>query len=515
MQQAQTWHPDKLKANATLPIEEINGRFAQIAQAYQTLSDPHKRQAYDQFLKECEYMRQQQKTRRPPTHASDDFSNQHQRRRESNRNHHQHSNNNNNNPPNRHHSSPTSIRQERDMFVDPMTGAPMMRETTYEEYGHDNYYCIKIQDYLIQSMDSWGNVYYQPLYPYPRVVDEGPIHHGNPYNGYSNQQEPNSRHEEKLFKAGSSTLENGDVLMSGTMLVSKNQRYRARVDKFCQLVIETRRISSAYDDPVPQLEIEVLWKSNNEMPLYGGNDKCFLAFDDGGLILAGGSSAFHTGEILWFSSVPDYHDEDANSLFSDHVYTAKLEDDGKLVVYRTSTTRHSDQEPICVWATGPMGCVRTVSRLLHMLRVGRDRLGPALQHIFNYQADSDSNNPFRNHQKGEQFYEKEDKTTVFSDWIESAKRVSKDTFDATMQKLFGFGSSSDTNNAFHNNQKSQESHWAEDKAILFSGLLRRAKRAVSRLNCARRDVEASLEKQTLQWVQRSISRLQEHRAGTR
>ena len=48
--QAQQWHPDKMKANETLPIEEINARFARVAQAYQTLNDPPKRQAYDRFL---------------------------------------------------------------------------------------------------------------------------------------------------------------------------------------------------------------------------------------------------------------------------------------------------------------------------------------------------------------------------------------------------------------------------------------------------------------------------------
>jgi curved DNA-binding protein CbpA len=510
--QAQSWHPDKVKPNATLPIEEINGRFAQISQAYQTLTDPHKRQAYDQFLKDCEYNKRRQRPRRPPSHGSDrsdstsSYYDQHQQRRQSYQNHNQHSNNNR--P--RHQSKPTSVRQERDMFYDPLTGAPIMRETIYEEYGRANYYCIKIQDYLIQSMDSWGNTYYQPLYPRPRVVEEGPIHHqtGHPYNGHSNQQEPNSRYEEKLFQSGPSALEDGDVVTSGTMLVSENQRYRARVDN-CRLVIETRQ-KSAHNDPTPQVEIEVLWKSNNEMPLYGGKADCFLAFDGGGLILAVDSPQFPTGEILWLSGVPDYYGEDASFLFSDHTYRAKLEDDGKLVVYRKAPTSNFD-EPICVWATGPLGCVRTVSRLLHMVRVGRDRLGPTLQHLFNFLSDSDSNNPFQNQQKGEQVHEEEDKVSILSDFLGATKRVFEEKLGPTFKSLFGLGPNYDPFNPFHNAQKAQEFHWEDDEASYFSALLGAAKRAFKDFNRARRDVEASLEKRTLQWVQRSMSMWHEYR----
>ncbi|CAB9503556.1 protein DnaJ [Seminavis robusta] len=496
--QAQAWHPDKLAPNQTISIDHINARFAQIAQAYHVLKDPQKRASYDRFLQTCEYQKERGHHQRqnPPHYQQQQQQQQYAHRQQNHRSQ------------NQNHQSgrfgPASVRKEQEMLVDPMTGAPILRETIYEEFARDNRYRISIQDFLVESMDSWGNAYYQPLYPSPRIVEEGPINHQ-----YQEQQD--------FFQKSSSqnTLEDGAVMRSHEMIVSDNERYRAHVDN-CQLVIEARTMK--HGDRV-EPEIHVVWKSNNQVPFMGVNE-CFLALQDGQLMIAGGSPEFHTGSILWFSDADNNNIEDEESfLFSRQKkrYQAKLENDGKLVAYRLA----EDDDPRCVWASGPLGCIRVVSQPSHLLRVAQDRLGEAFQELF-----GESDEPNYNNSQG--MFDDDDDGNILSSLFRSVKQA-YDRFEDqgehfmssinhNIKRAFGWGNDMDEEDEENENvflklasNVMRFINGAKDDDVM-SGLLSNVKQPFQELNLARKRVEASLEERTIRFVHNSMLRWQKYRS---
>lgn len=316
--QARLWHPDKIKANETLTIEEINARFSTIGHAYDTLNDPDKREAYNRCLKRG---KSPSYSRRP---HHDPYGNPYQPNQENT------------------NRTPSSVQIEREMLVDPMTGIPILRKTTYEEFYQENYYRISIQDF---------DPYHQPLYPYPQVVEEGQLYHSRHHNNRYGQQQ-SAHHAPRT----ADTLQEGGVLRAGEALFSANQQYRAQVHN-CVLVVEYRRQDSEFEP-----EIRVVWESPNEVPRMGGwraEAECFLALEGGQLMIAGGSPELHNGQILWFSHADN---EGTYDFAPAHTYKARLENDGKFVVYRVD--QFDETRETCVYATGLLGCFRLASRLV-------------------------------------------------------------------------------------------------------------------------------------------------------
>ena len=372
--QAQLWHPDKMRANETLAIDEINSRFGRINQAYQTLNDAPKRQAYNRFLENCQFIRgrgggggggtntrsngrqgsapnsgarqQSSSTQRDTTYNQGGQYQQHykQQRHYHHRQRQQEGFQSRPNPP-------SSERKEREMLVDPMTGAPILRETTYQEYQDENYYRVFVEDYLVETMDAWGNTYYRPLYPHPQMVEEGQLHPGP-----------------------SSTLASGDVLRMEQVLLSSNGKYRVSI-QHCQLVIERRDEELTVVPGIFEADAEIVWSSDNEVPYAAAaKAECFLGFEQGQLMIAGGSPEFHTGEIFWKSTFDDDSDNAGEGFggFGDN-YVARLEDDGKLVVYEVDLLwspfdSEKDSPGKCVYATGPLGCRSLVNKVSRIVR---------------------------------------------------------------------------------------------------------------------------------------------------
>ena len=373
--QAQLWHPDKMRANETLAIDEINSRFGRINQAYQTLNDAPKRQAYNRFLENCQYMRvrggggggggtntrssgrqssapnsgarrQPSSSQRENTYSQEGQYQQHykQQRHYHNRQRQQEGFQSRPDPP-------SSERKEREMLVDPMTGAPILRETTYQEYQDENYYRVFVEDYLVETMDAWGNTYYRPLYPYPQMVEEGQLHPG-PTN----------------------SLTSGDVLRMEQVLLSSNGKYRVRI-QHCQLVIEKRDEESTVVPGIFEPDVEIVWSSDNELPYAAAaKAECFLGFEQGQLMIAGGSPEFHTGEILWKSSFEDDDDNGGEGFggFGDN-YVARLENDGKLVIYEVDLLwspfdSEKGSPGKCVYATGTLGCKGFANKVARIVK---------------------------------------------------------------------------------------------------------------------------------------------------
>ena len=370
--QAQQWHPDKIQASASLTQEEINARFAKIAQAYKTLHDPSKRNAYNRFLENCQYLQDRggggnsnhhgrQGGRRGgqssyQQHNSNNYqsNNQYQNHR---RQQNQQQNHNNNN------AKPSLEQKSRELLMDPMTGTPILRETTYQEFQAEKYYRILVQDFLVESMDAWGNTNYRPMYPEPQVIEEGPL-----------LSENNSKERQRSNPAIGNTLQSGDVLRIEEYLLSQNERYRARLNQGCQLVIETPRNLSGRTP-----EIKMVWSSNNDMP-YSSTTECFLGFAHGLLFIAAGTPE-SPQQVYWQSTLDTNNGMDPTDEF-----VARLEDDGKLVVYKVDvfsslgkrTNQDSDALGTCVYATGPLGCIR----LSGLVRDAKELMSSLLQSEF-------------------------------------------------------------------------------------------------------------------------------------
>jgi curved DNA-binding protein CbpA len=317
---AQQWHPDKVKASETLPMDEINARFARLGDAYRTLSDEESRKAYNRFLKDCDMTKRRRASSPRNDKESDDPL----------------GNSYNNNQRQRGRTKPTSVQKQQEMLVNPMTGASIMRETTYEEFYSENYFRVTIQDY-----DAWG----QPLHRHPKIVEEGQIHPPS-----SSGQQGHNKKSNWHQRTTQDTLEEGGVLRANQSLYSSNGQHRAYLRR-CQLVIETKQETEFGP------EIVIVWTSPNEVPRtgrYTKNAECFLALEIGQLMIAEGSPEFHNGQILWFSSDED----DERFEFGPNTsYRARLEDDGVLVVYRFVRFDGKEEET-CIYATGLFGCLR-------------------------------------------------------------------------------------------------------------------------------------------------------------
>jgi curved DNA-binding protein CbpA len=202
-EQSRTWHPDKRRPDDSISIEEINSRFSVISQAYQTLSDGSKKHAYDRFLEQCE-RRNQEPTNGGQSHRKngDYFDPHNQRYQHYNQYDRYQQNYDANRQQQRRYydpyhqkqqypgsfdgrqqsfsyrnmqQQPSNVRRSQEMLYDPMSGAPIFRETIFEEYNELNYFRVLVEDFLVQPMDAWGNSYRQPIYPTPVVVEEGEL----------------------------------------------------------------------------------------------------------------------------------------------------------------------------------------------------------------------------------------------------------------------------------------------------------------------------------------------------
>jgi len=497
--QAQIWHPDKIKANETLTIDEINARFARVAEAYQTLNDPLKRQAYDQFLKNCHYTQDQGGSangrqggngrghtsyqERRSNYQSNGYNNRQQyQASQQQAYYHQQGFQQRRDPP-------SSERKTRDMLVDPMTGAPILRETTYQEYRDDNYYRIYVEDYLVESMDAWGNTYYRPLNPYPQIAEEGQL--------YADERPTD-------------TLQSGNVLRMNEFLLSDNERYRARLDG-CQLVIETGGFTSG---AAIDYDVDIVWQSNNAVP--NSTTKCFLGFARGQLFIAGGSPESYSRQVYWQSTINDNNTNEDDDIYYGTEYIARLENDGKLVVYKldafSSVGGASENAAVsgkCIYATGPGGCNRIASKISAYVRDAKEYVSSYFQTEGESESESESDDwKFQQKNLYENYYEEDNEEEIYEKLLREAKHVlemARDSFPETIRDIKMFLSSIFESLAEAANSQEQTFDYKRRNnhggPLFLQKLPPKVQVALRRINRKRKIIEEFLDRRTFEFVQ--------------
>lgn len=386
--QAQLWHPDKISkknnnsdptTNSTaatsgrpiISIEESNARFAKIAEAYEVLSDPDKRQDYDLLL---DYCRNQQQATTTTTSAPGNGATSLQNRfsslvenlrdpfrvfedffygGNSNENVDDDSSSNMfdpNDPFSFFHfqahrdyqqqqqqkekqrpypeEEPVRVFHNREHLYDPVTGDAVFRIRQTEEYAADESSSSSSSSLHILHKfyrGGSGSFYYRVIAqdfkerydPYTTGLSLVPI--TDPYvqeEGYrttSAAPGPNQQHQQASASDGrtssmESILHPWEVLTPDSrLLVSPNRKYVAGLSPECELLV-------MLDDPDTQ--DDVVWSSQTNIGSGGGfgttnKNSCFAIMKGPHLIIAMGHPHGVGNRILWYSEalVDDERDE--------------------------------------------------------------------------------------------------------------------------------------------------------------------------------------------------------------
>jgi len=319
--QAQLWHPDKLRHNETVDVEESNARFARIAEAYDTLSDPIKRQEYDLQLSrgtQRDYWRNQ---------GGDAQSAPQQMKEEQ--------------------MDPFKLFREfffdepEDNFYDPFFHNQYYKQSPYEEArfyasqhspdrlsseqqllsadgtsrilettsyflpdGKTVYVRTRGQDFY---SDMYGRLYSQP----PRLLQDVLIHQSS-----STMAKP--KHDASIMADPAVLWQGMNIVAGGTM---RNNGYTMRMDSFsCEMQI----IHSNGDDS----PVQVLWSTARESRYYRQSlGECQLQWQDSYLVVTSYDSA------LWTPTTDPYARANPKTLG----HLSRLDEDGALAIYRIDT----------------------------------------------------------------------------------------------------------------------------------------------------------------------------------
>jgi curved DNA-binding protein CbpA len=332
---AQKFHPDKTRGK-NITTEESNARFTRIANAYEVLSDPDKRIDYDNFLRECESRNRIQEqnsgafaehdwsyffdplSTTDPRRVFEEFffgtpssSNTEGSWESSDFRQPRASFKRTMGFDNR--AAPRRVQEQQEVLYDPSSGEEILRVRQTEEYEVDSkgkyYYRIVAQDFAekFDSFHGWG---FHPINQ-PYLLDEG----------YRHQASQDTKPAKPL-----STLKPGEYLFpKSSLLASENGRYYSGVSPECELLImsDSSKLGENVDDVV-------VWTSETFVPP-SQNRGCFLTVSGPHLVLVLGSPE-RPGNILWYSQSPAENEEEGTGVSP--TYVARLDDDGRLTVYR-------------------------------------------------------------------------------------------------------------------------------------------------------------------------------------
>jgi len=379
--QAQIWHPDKhvknnrnssgdskKKKNANTSMEECTARFAKIAEAYEVLSDPQKREEYDLFLKHCRGQDTSQKSKwsfrfekfmdpmqvfeefffgssskqeqqqQPPEKESDDaFSNFFESSSSSSSESYQKNSKRQSQQQQQKH--PVQSYRHEEYLQDPYTGEEIIRIMQTEEYAPIDsttgkfFYRTQAQEFK-KTFDPFTGMSYYPVSE-PYILEEGyryPSEKKNFQHQQQQQRSSRSKHQQRsstTTKEGQTILYPGDVLTPrSTLLVSPNQRYYAGLSPECELLVMADNNGNGEDD--------VIWSS--QLPKRMQSTRCFATLR-GPHLVVGMERPGHSHQVLWFSEAEEEEDDlvDNDMLHAQQqhsTYLAQLDNDGSLVVYK-------------------------------------------------------------------------------------------------------------------------------------------------------------------------------------
>ncbi|KAL3943606.1 MAG: hypothetical protein SGBAC_002315 [Bacillariaceae sp.] len=324
---------------------------------------------------------------------------------------------------------PVSSYRHEEYLQDPYTAEEIIRIMQTEEYASKDpttgkfYYRTKAQEFK-KTFDPFTGMSYYPVSE-PYILEEGYRYPSEKKQQQQQQQQQQQHSQKRSSRNGKqqqqqqhkqdarTILYPGDVLTPrSTLLVSPNQRYYAGLSPECELLVMAEDNTHGEDD-------DVIWSSSSssssQFPkqqriLHGNKDaRCFATLR-GPHLVVGMERLGHSHQVLWFSEAGDEEDlvddswqkqqkkQKQQQQQQHSTYLAQLDNDGSLVVYkvwnvprRSYTLRerafveatnfvkgHTKVEydvlysPFavtyrkCVYATGPLGCLR-IARRLHEL----------------------------------------------------------------------------------------------------------------------------------------------------
>lgn len=330
--QAQIWHPDKAsnQQNSTFSLEECTSRFARIAEAYEVLNNPPKRQEYDLFLRYCGELKEKKGDQSfhwsslfeslvDPIRVFEEFffgplekDDEEEmiellRFSESSFG---------STKAKEQQQPPVRVYTRQDAVHDPFSREEIIRISQTEEFEPDSksgkfYYRIISQEFT-KKFDPYTGVNLQPINQ-PYLREEG-------YRRVSHRE----MNEETESSPSRSFLFPGDILTPhSTPLVSPNKRYYAGLSPECELLVMAENRFGGDDD--------FIWSSET----YGKD--CFVTLKGPHLVIAMGKPEY-PHQILWYSDA----EGEANNMHTSSglfqrptfTYLAQLDNDGSLVVYK-------------------------------------------------------------------------------------------------------------------------------------------------------------------------------------
>ncbi|GKY91717.1 hypothetical protein MPSEU_000143500 [Mayamaea pseudoterrestris] len=317
--QAKLYHPDKIAQTNNATSQNVNSRFAKIAEAYQVLMDPTKRRNYDQHLRQEEWRRQFKShgaTAASDTEskswfnsfddsldpfaifdmvfgtntASSSFASSVASAFESFRTDAAHD---------QKASIPVRTTQEQHEFVDAL-GRVLTRMRRVEEYSDSSRRVLE-QDF-VQEWDSYARQWVLvPLQPHPVIVEERK--HAGRAAKEANEQSRSRKSHQSSSQAQSEWLWPGTILRPGMYLT--NGHYQAGLTPTCELVV-TRTLPEQND------EDEIVWSSGASMTGNGRRHDCGWWLEGRRILVAAKINS--SPQVVWHSN-PANDDDDDDSVF--------------------------------------------------------------------------------------------------------------------------------------------------------------------------------------------------------
>jgi len=365
--QAQQHHPDKQKqkngddGSSASRVEEVNARFAKIAEAYEVLSDKEKKMEYDLVLQSQNHQRRRRRRRSGSEmhtgrdsdwRAYDSYSDpyslfnkmfsstfdefQHQRGYEDYFSHdsYGHHYQNRNDRRRRQNSRPVDVSEWQEVLYDPDFDREILRVFRKELFA-DGYYWIVSQDFVQD--------YYDNVIPAsePLLYDEGYVREHNYQHHHGSRQGQNKQKR----KSNRERAHDGNVLREGDMMYpmsnnddnnilwSSSGEYYAALSPSCELFVAYQSSTNLDDGD------SIVWSTETFVP--GAVGQCFVTIYNGEMLLLVGSDLNRAHGFIWNSGDVSSSSFVRQNIFSDNSkknkngdsYYLMLENDGVLAVY--------------------------------------------------------------------------------------------------------------------------------------------------------------------------------------
>mmetsp|Transcript_12849 Transcript_12849/g.19500 ORF Transcript_12849/g.19500 Transcript_12849/m.19500 type:complete len:587 (+) Transcript_12849:73-1833(+) len=348
--QAQLHHPDKQKNKESEHMDEVNARFAKIAEAYEILSDEEKKLEYDSLLEHDTFANSGQfdgEAWQRGQSAYGYYDDNIRRRRHNFASEFRFSD------PNelfqnlfssfsgyqgkgqyfdpyfnkyertgRNRSRPTHVSETQEILYDPQTDTEILRVIRREEFRDSNYFRLIAQEF-VQDL-RYGNI--TPISE-PYIAEEGHL---------SYRKENIRNRDRKASGNRPNFLNEGSVLRPGNSLWSRNGKYHASLTSTCEFYVMR---NSGTDEDFDDFDDGVVWSSEN---FTSRGSQCFVTVFQGDVMVVAGYDLRNVKGVIWSSESMSSHKQEEIPI--DSKYYLVLDDDGSLVVYLHSSESSEERD---------------------------------------------------------------------------------------------------------------------------------------------------------------------------